>query len=224
MSEGSFFGPDIDILFGDLVRASLASVDSISDASTKNLGLFPRPGLLLVASVAFVFVWCCCSLVFLAASWSGRAIPSLSSFFGCALLRLPSLPFPYLLAHGGADSWFRGTPLCCLRLGIWLLPQRSGRLACRYCIIRLRPCVGHCPLQRCGQLDPAGESVWARSAVPSWDGTAASNSLNHMGLTTELSSAECAPKLFWQLQELPKMINLLEDRKSTSERTLRWLP
>ena len=117
-----------------------------------------------------------------------------------------------------------GPPLCCLRLGIWLLPQRSGRLACRYCIIRLRPCVGHCPLQRCGQLDPAGESVWARSAVPSWDGTAASNSLNHMGLTTELSSAECASKLFWQLQELPKMINLLEDRKSTSERTLRWLP
>jgi len=36
------------------------------------------------------------------------------------------------------------------------------------------------------QLGPAGGFVWARSAVPSRDGTAASNSLNYMGLTTEL--------------------------------------
>ena len=36
------------------------------------------------------------------------------------------------------------------------------------------------------QLGPAGGFVWTRSAVPSRDGTAASNSLNYMGLTTEL--------------------------------------
>ena len=29
---------------------------------------------------------------------------------------------------------------------------------------------------------------------------------------------------FWQLQELSKLTNLFEDRQSTPERTLRWLP
>ena len=38
----------------------------------------------------------------------------------------------------------------------------------------------------CRQLGPAGGFVWARSAVPSRDGTAANNSLTYMGLTTEL--------------------------------------
>ena len=40
---------------------------------------------------------------------------------------LPLAPLP--LAFGGADQWFRGLSLVCLRLDIWLFRQRSGRLA-----------------------------------------------------------------------------------------------
>ena len=42
---------------------------------------------------------------------------------------------PLLLAFGGADQWFRGIPLVCLRLDIWLLRQRSGRLAGLYYLL-----------------------------------------------------------------------------------------
>ena len=44
----------------------------------------------------------------------------------------------------------------------------------------------HCTVGLHTAIKAAGDFVWARSAVPSWDGTAASNSLNHMGLTTKL--------------------------------------
>ena len=105
-----------------------------------SLGLFPRPSLFLVAFDAFVrvvlfFLVVSCCLFF-------RDVPfPCSPPFGLflvvcgwvALWRLPSLPSPWRMAVLTSGS--AGPTLCCLRLGIWLLPQRPECLACWYCFL-----------------------------------------------------------------------------------------
>jgi hypothetical protein len=72
----------------------------------------------------------------------------------------------------------------------------------------------------CRQPGPAGGFVWTRSAVPSWDGTAASNSLNHkVGLrqSYDLFLDSCSllrgmyTQAFLATARTPEEINLLED-------------
>ena len=81
------------------------------------------------------------------------------------------------------------------------------------------------------QLHHEDDWLWARGAVLSWDGTARST----VCATRNWWQSKARPWIpvitlglythaLWQLLEPLKLVNLFEDRQSTPERTLKWLP